>query len=129
MTVDEFEDEQGRSLHLRRLAEPKHRARPLSLDPDQITYHVFESPDPAEALLEYARGNRVRHLIMRARVRSSLRRYLGSVCARVVAEAPCTVTVVRTAAGRPDGPAARLRPAGLNLSRRAGRSRMGLPPT
>ena len=33
-----------------------------------------------------------------ARASSALRRYLGSVSVQVVAQAPCTVTVVRTAA-------------------------------
>jgi nucleotide-binding universal stress UspA family protein len=41
---------------------------------------------------------------MGARASSTLRRYLGSVSSHVVAEAPCTVTVVRAtadAAGEP----------------------------
>jgi len=33
--------------------------------------------------------------VLGARASSALRRYLGSVSAQVVAEAPCTVTVVR----------------------------------
>lgn len=111
VTVDHFEDEQGRNLHLRRLAELQHWARPLALDPDRITYHVVESPDPAAALLEYARSNRVRHLVMGARASSTLRRYLGSVSSRVVAEAPCTVTVVRTPTDSSVGPEAAGRPA------------------
>ena len=35
-------------------------------------------------------------IVIGARASSALRRYLGSVSAQVVAEAPCTVTVVRT---------------------------------
>ena len=56
---------------------------------------MFASPDPAAAIIEYARNNNVDHIVMGARGSSSLRRYLGSVSAQVVAQAPCTVTVVR----------------------------------
>jgi nucleotide-binding universal stress UspA family protein len=56
---------------------------------------VFESPDPAAALVEYARSNAVDHLVMGARGSSTLRRYPGSVSSQVVAQVPCTVTVVR----------------------------------
>jgi eukaryotic-like serine/threonine-protein kinase len=95
IALDEFEDEKGHNLHLQRLAELKHWAHPLALSPNGITYHVLESPDPAAAILEYAVSNQVDHIIVGARASSSLRRYLGSVSSRVVAEAPCTVTVVR----------------------------------
>jgi len=37
----------------------------------------------------------VDHIVMGARGNSALRRYLGSVSAQVVAEADCSVTVVR----------------------------------
>jgi nucleotide-binding universal stress UspA family protein len=47
------------------------------------------------ALIEFARRNHVRHLITGARALSKVRRYIGSVSAKVVAEAPRSVTVVR----------------------------------
>ena len=56
---------------------------------------MLEAVDPAAALIEYARHNQVDHIVIGARASSALRRYLGSVSAQVVAEAPCTVTVVR----------------------------------
>jgi nucleotide-binding universal stress UspA family protein len=56
---------------------------------------VFEAPNPAAALLDYARNNHVDHIVIGARASSPLRRYLGSISSQVVAEAPCTVTVVR----------------------------------
>ncbi|MGA7167452.1 MAG: universal stress protein, partial [Pseudolabrys sp.] len=59
------------------------------------TYHVIESTNPAEQIVAFARHNRVDHIVIGARGSSVLRRYLGSVSAHVVAEAPCTVTVVR----------------------------------
>jgi nucleotide-binding universal stress UspA family protein len=95
IALDRFEDEHGRNMHLQRLIELKHWARTLPVAPEQVTCHVLESPDPAAALADYARNNGVDHIVMGARSSSTLRRYLGSVSAQVVAEAPCTVTVVR----------------------------------
>ena len=95
LALDKLEDAQGRNPHLGRLAELKHWARAIAVEPERITYHVFESTDPAGQLIDYARHNRVDHIVIGARGSSKLRRYLGSVSARVVAEAPCTVTVVR----------------------------------
>jgi len=99
LALDKLEDAQGRNPHLSRLIELKHWAREIPIAPDRITYHVLESTDPAGQLVDYARHNRVDHIIIGARASSALRRYLGSVSARVVAEAPCTVTVVRTHSG------------------------------
>jgi serine/threonine protein kinase len=97
VTVDEFSDAQGRNIHLQRLAELKHWARPLPIPSHGITYHVLESTDPAAALIDYARNNQVDHIVLAARGSSTLRRYLGSTSSEVVARAPCTVTVVRIA--------------------------------
>jgi nucleotide-binding universal stress UspA family protein len=55
----------------------------------------LNQPTPAGQLVDYARNNRVDHIVIGSRKSSTLRRYLGSVSTRVVAEAPCTVTVVR----------------------------------
>jgi eukaryotic-like serine/threonine-protein kinase len=96
--VDLQVDADGRSLHVQRLVELKHWARPLRRAPDRITYHVLQAPDAADALVHHARNNHVDHIVIGARGSSALRRYLGSVSAQVVAEAPCTVTVFR----RPD---------------------------
>ena len=66
------------------------------LDQNTIaTFHVLEAPDPALAIVEFAERTRVDHIVMGARGHSALRRYLGSVSSQVVAQAPCTVTVVR----------------------------------
>jgi nucleotide-binding universal stress UspA family protein len=46
-------------------------------------------------LIEFARRNHVRQLITGARASSKARRFIGSVSAKIVAEAPCSVTVVR----------------------------------
>jgi len=75
----------------------KHWTRTLKLPADRTTFHVLEATDAADALIDFARANHVDHIVIGARASSALRRYLGSVSAQVVAEAPCTVTVVRTA--------------------------------
>lgn len=88
-------DEQGRNIHVQRLVELKEWARPLGAIAEQTTFHVLEATDPAAALIDYARSNKVDQIVIGARASSTLRRYLGSVSSQVVAEAPCTVTVVR----------------------------------
>jgi hypothetical protein len=83
------------NLHVRRLVELRHWARPLGLPEGRVTFHVLEAADAAEALLDYARANRVDHLVLGARENSLARRLLGGVSGKVAAEAPCSVTVVR----------------------------------
>jgi serine/threonine protein kinase len=95
LAIDTWEDAQGRNLHLQRMIELKHWARTLPINPTRITYHVLEGSDPGAALVEYARNNQIDHLLLGARGATPLRRYLGSTSTHVVAQAPCTVTVVR----------------------------------
>lgn len=92
-------DAHGRSRHVKRLIALRHWARPLHLPENRVTVHVLESSDVADALIDYARGNAIDHLIMGARGVTGVRRILGSVSSRVVAEANCTVTVVRARDG------------------------------
>ncbi len=91
-------DADGRNRHVKRLVALRDWARLLDLPDHRITFHVLESADIADALIEYARGNAIDHLIMGARGVTGVRRLLGSVSARVVAEAGCTATVVRARA-------------------------------
>jgi non-specific serine/threonine protein kinase/protein-serine/threonine kinase len=95
LAMDFTLDSEGRNVHLQRLAELKHWARPLEEVAERVTWHVLEAVDPAAAILDYAQANHVDHILIGARANSALRRYLGSVSAQVVAEAPCSVTVVR----------------------------------
>ena len=67
----------------------------LALDEGRHSCHVLEAADAAAALIDFARRNQVDHIVMGARGNSALRRYLGSVSSQVVAQADCTVTVVR----------------------------------
>ena len=85
----------GTHLHVARLVALKTWAEGIDLGEDRLTYTVLENTDPAAALLEHARALKADHILMGARGSSSARRFLGSVSARVVAEAGCSVTVIR----------------------------------
>jgi nucleotide-binding universal stress UspA family protein len=99
IAMDERLDAQGQSRHVKQLVALKHWARPLlkslELDESRLTFHVLEGPDPALVLVEFAERTRVDHIVMGARGASALRRHFGSVSSQVVAQAGCTVTVVR----------------------------------
>lgn len=104
--MDELLDDDGTPRHLKLLIALRHWARPLqqALNPAggaggdaaaRVTFHVIEAADAATAIVDYARRNQIDHIVMGARSSGRLRRHLGSVSARVVAESDCTVTVVR----------------------------------
>ncbi len=95
LTINYSLDESGRNVHVQRLVELKEWGRPLGLSQERITFHVIEHMDPAVALIDYAKMNHVDQVLIGARTTSTLRRLLGSTASQVVAEAPCTVTVVR----------------------------------
>jgi len=95
IAIDEPLDAAGKHRHVQRLVQLQHWARPLALADGRVTFHVLEAPDPATAILDYARGNRIDHIVIGSRGASTLRRYLGSVSTQVVAQAECTVTVVK----------------------------------
>ncbi len=88
-------DALGRSAYVNRLVALKDWAQPLALPDDVVSYHVVEAFSPAAAILQYAKHNDVGHIVLGARASSALRRHLGSVSAEVVAEALCSVSVVR----------------------------------
>jgi eukaryotic-like serine/threonine-protein kinase len=95
VTIDRTLDERGNNKHIDRLVTLRHWASPLKLDDNRLTVHVLEAVDPAAAILEFAEVNHVDHIVIGARQNSLVRTLLGSVSAKVAAEAPCTVTVVR----------------------------------
>ncbi len=98
LAADAKVDEQGESMHVRRLVELQHWAAPLGLAAPRATFHVLEAADAAKGILEYARVNGVDHIVLGARTEAPLRNMLGSVSAEVAADAPCSVTVVRSRA-------------------------------
>ena len=95
VTIDRTLDEEGNNKHIDRMVALRHWASPLKLDEDRLTVHVLEAIDPAAAILEFAAANHVDHIVIGARQSSLVRTLLGSVSAKVAAEAPCSVTVVR----------------------------------
>ena len=95
LTIDTTLDETGHNKHVERMVGLKDWAEPLKLDDRRLTVHVLEAIDPAAAILEFAQSNRVDHILIGARQDSLMRKLLGSVSAKVAAEATCTVTVVR----------------------------------
>ena len=100
--MDALVDEDGRSLHVRRLVELERWARPLGLPASRTTCHVLEAPDPGAAILDFATANRAEQILVGSRGSSTLRRYLGSVSSQVVAQADCTVTVVKASESSSD---------------------------
>lgn len=94
------EGEEGTATgrHIKRLVELRHWARPLDLPEERLTCHVLESDKPAAALVDYLKMNDVDQLLIGAPRSGSSMRLLAGVCAQVVAEAPCSVSVVRVRA-------------------------------
>lgn len=92
-------DAQGRSVYINRLVALKDWARPLHLREDRVSYHVIEAVSAADAILNYAEHNDIDHIVLGARASSAVRRHLGSVSTKVVAEAHCSVSVVRVKGG------------------------------
>ncbi|MFC3570409.1 bifunctional serine/threonine-protein kinase/universal stress protein [Paracoccus sp. TOH] len=93
--IDTGTDDEGRHLHVSRLVALQAWGQRLGLPEDRVTFTVLEGTDPAGEILDHARRIMADHIMMGARASSSTRRYLGSVSSRVVAEAPCDVTVLR----------------------------------
>jgi serine/threonine protein kinase len=73
----------------------RHWAQPLHLPEARMVFQVLTG-EPVATLLGYARRHLVDQIIIGARGSSALRQHLGSVSAAVAAQAPCSVTVVRT---------------------------------
>jgi eukaryotic-like serine/threonine-protein kinase len=87
--IDQGTDDAGNNLHVMRLVALKSWADGIELNDDRLTYTILENADPASAIIDHAEANRADHILMAAR------RFLGSVSAKVVAEAGCSVTVIR----------------------------------
>lgn len=101
MGLDQARDDQGNHVHVTRLVGLKAWASGLDLPEGRITFSILEGPEPGTAIIDHATHNQVDHILMGARGHSTTRRYLGSVSSQVVAEAPCSVTVIRLPDDRP----------------------------
>jgi nucleotide-binding universal stress UspA family protein len=91
----EGDENSATGRHIKRLVELRSWARPLQLPEERVTYHVLESDKPALALIDYAKMNDVDQVLIGAPGSGTPTRSFAGVCAKVVAEVPCSVTVVR----------------------------------
>ena len=86
------------SVHRRYLASLRQWAQPLDLPGHQTSYHVLESGDVAQALVNYASGNQVSMIIMGAATHGLMtQRFVATVPIKVAMDAPCTVIMVKQA--------------------------------
>lgn len=92
-------DEDSETSVLRRhLIAQRHWAAPLEQDGLQISFHVLEAGDAAQALLDYATGNHVSMLVLGAATHGlKTQRFLATVPHKVAMHAPCTVMLVKAA--------------------------------
>jgi serine/threonine protein kinase len=73
-------------------------AQPLDHPGQQVSYHVLESGDVAQALLNYAHGNHVSVIVMGAATHGlKTQRFVATVPIKVAMEAPCTIILVKQA--------------------------------
>ena len=91
----EGDENSATGRHIRRLVELRRWAKPLELPEERLTYHVLESDKPAAALIDYVKMNDVDQILIGAPRRGAPARLFAGVCAQVVAEVPCSVTIVR----------------------------------
>jgi eukaryotic-like serine/threonine-protein kinase len=73
-------------------------SRGLDVTDRQLSFHVLQADDVAGALLSYAQSNHVSLIVMGAATHGlALKRWIPTVPARVAAEAPCSVLLVKDA--------------------------------
>ena len=91
----EGEENSATGRHIRRLVELRRWAKSLRLPEERLTYHVLESNKPAQALVDYVKMNDIDQILIGAAAGGTGAHRLAGVCAHVVMEVPCSVTVVR----------------------------------
>ena len=84
------------TVHTRYLELLRHWAQGIDTEKHQLSLHVLESGDIAQALLDYARGNHVNVIVIGAATHGlALQRIVQTVPMKVAMEAPCTVILVK----------------------------------
>lgn len=86
---------QEHPTHVHRQMELRHWMAPLKIPPSRTNYQVIEG-HAAQEIIAYSKYHVIDNIVIGAHGSSRFRRLMGSVSTRVVAESPCTVTVVRT---------------------------------
>lgn len=88
--------------HLEHLVRLRHWVAPLEVPAQRLSLHAIEAPDPAEALLEFARLNNVDLILLGAPGPAQPgRTWWKSVASTVTANAHCSVHVVRVPEKKP----------------------------
>ncbi len=94
VTTDEARSEV--QLHRQQLERLRQWAEGLDLQDHQVSFHVIEASDRAQALLAYARTNGVNLIIVGAATHGlKLQRLLTTVPVRIAMEAPCSVMLIK----------------------------------
>jgi len=93
------EDHKSEStVHRRYLTTLRQWAQPLDEPGRQMSFHVLESGDVAQAILDYARGNNVSVIVMGAATHGlKTQRFVATVPIKVAMDAPCTIILVKQA--------------------------------
>jgi nucleotide-binding universal stress UspA family protein len=101
VTGAESEEDISTSQRIKHLVLLKHWAEPLQLPLGKVSFHVLEGSDAAATLLDYARANAVDHIVTgSAPPGLPLATVWGTFATKLVAEAPCTVTLIRPTAAQ-----------------------------
>jgi nucleotide-binding universal stress UspA family protein len=86
------------AMHRFHVGQLRQWARGLDLSDHQLSFHVLQADDVAGALLAYAQANQVSLIVMGAATHGlALKRWIPTIPARVAAEAPCSVLLVKDA--------------------------------
>jgi nucleotide-binding universal stress UspA family protein len=86
------------NVHRRHLTSLRQWAQPLDQPGQQISFHVLESGDVAQAILDYAVGNNVSVIVMGAATHGlKTQRFVATVPIKVAMDAPCTIILVKQA--------------------------------
>ncbi|MFM7025444.1 MAG: protein kinase domain-containing protein [Limnohabitans sp.] len=89
-------DRSETALRRQHIARMKQWTEPLDLTHHQVSFHVLEASDVAEALLKYAESNNVNMIIMGAATHGvQMQRFVATVPIKVAMQAPCTVILVK----------------------------------
>ncbi len=87
--------DRGYPTNIHRLMELRHWMQTLKLPMNRVNCQVLKG-DAAKEIVAYAKYHVVDHIVVGARASSVMRKFIGSVSSKVVAEVNCTVTVVRS---------------------------------
>lgn len=82
-------------LHIQRQVELRHWIKPLKLAKSHVNFQVHYG-EAADEIIDYAKRHVVDHIVIGARGSGTIHRLLGGVSQKVINDAPCSVTLVRT---------------------------------